>query len=68
MEYCVSGKGKDASKMADQVVTKMLQEYSRQLFGFTRAEFDSIVEYDVINIMAYYYSKMNAQQKAQMNC
>lgn len=63
MEYCVSGKGKDASKMADQVVTKMLQEYSRQLFGFTRAEFDSIVEYDVLNIMAYYYSKMNAQQK-----
>lgn len=34
------------------------------MFGFTRAEFDSIVEYDVINIMAYYYSKMNAQQKA----
>ena len=61
MKYCVSGKGKGASKMADQVVTKMLQEYSRQLFGFTRAEFDSIVEYDVINIMAYYYSKMNAQ-------
>ena len=64
MKYCVFGKGKGASKMADQVVTKMLQEYSRQLFGFTRAEFDSIVEYDVINIMAYYYSKMNAQQKA----
>lgn len=52
MKYCVFGKGKGASKMADQVVTKMLQEYSRQLFGFTRAEFDSIVEYDVINIMA----------------
>ena len=50
MKYCVFGKGKGASKMADQVVTKMLQEYSRQLFGFTRAEFDSIVEYDVINI------------------
>ena len=42
MKYCVFGKGKGASKMADQVVTKMLQEYSRQLFGFTRAEFDSI--------------------------
>lgn len=63
MEYCVSGKGKDASKMADQVITKMLQEYSRQLFGFTRAEFDSIVGYDIVNIMAYFYSKMNAQQK-----
>ena len=37
MKYCVFGKGKGASKMADQVVTKMLQEYSRQLFGFTRA-------------------------------
>lgn len=63
MEYCVSGKGKDASKMAEQVITQMLQEYSRQLFGFTRAEFDSIVEYDVLNIMVYFYSKMNAQQK-----
>ncbi len=38
MKYCVFGKGKGASKMADQVVTKMLQEYSRQLFGFTRDE------------------------------
>lgn len=32
MEYCVTGKGKEASKIADQVITKMLQEYSRQLF------------------------------------
>ena len=63
MEYCIFERSKDASKMADQVVTKMLQTHSRQLFGFTRAEFDSIVEYDLLNIMAFYYSKMNAQQK-----
>lgn len=68
MEYYVSGKGKDASKMADQVITKMLQEYSRQLFEFTRSEFDSIVEYDIMNIMAYFYSKMNAQQKERIVC
>lgn len=63
MKYCVAGKGKEANEMADKVVTNMLQEYSRQLFGFTRSEFDKIVEYDVLNIMAFYYGKMNAQQK-----
>lgn len=64
MEFCVIGKGKAANKMADKVVTQMLQEYSRQLFGFTRSEFDNIVKHDVLNIMAFYYSKMNAQQKS----
>ena len=54
MNYCVIGKGQGASDMADKVVTSMLTEYSRQLYGFTRAEFDSIVEYDLMNIMAYY--------------
>ena len=63
MEYCVIGKGNVANEIADKVVTSMLQKYSRQLFGFTRAEFDCIVEYDVLNIMAYFYSKMNVQQK-----
>ncbi len=64
MEYCVIGKGESANKMADKVVSSMLQECSRQLFGFTRVEFDRIVEYDILNIMAFYYSKMNAMQKA----
>ena len=64
MEYGVIGKGKNTSEMADKVINSILEEYSRELFNFTRAEFDSIVEYDVLNIMAYYYSKMNAQQKA----
>lgn len=63
MEYCVVGKGQGTSDMADKVITSMLTEYSRQLYGFTRAEFDSIVEYDLLNIMAFYYSKMNAKQK-----
>ena len=63
MEYCVLEKDKNAGKTAEQVITLMLQEYSRQLFGFTRAEFDSIVEYDVLNIMASFYTKINAQQK-----
>lgn len=64
MEYGVIGKGKNTSEMVDKVINSILEEYSRELFNFTRAEFDSIVEYDVLNIMAYYYSKMNAQQKA----
>lgn len=63
MKYCVIGKGEKENKMADKVISSMLEEYSRQLFNFTREEFDSIVEYDVLNIMAYFYSKMNAQQK-----
>lgn len=63
MKYCVTGKGQAASDMADKVITNMLQEYSRQLYGFTRSEFDSIAEYDMLNIMAFYYARMNAQQK-----
>ena len=64
MKYCVIGKGKTANEMADKAITNMLQEYSRHLFDFTRNEFDQIVEYDILNIMAFYYSKMNAQQKS----
>ena len=52
MEYCVLGKDNITGKSAEQVITLMLHEYSRQLYGFTRAEFDSIVEYDVLIIMA----------------
>lgn len=63
MEYCVLGKDNITGKSAEQVITLMLHEYSRQLYGFTRAEFDSIVEYDVLIIMASYYTKINAQQK-----
>ena len=35
MEYCVLEKDKNAGKIAEQVITLMLQEYSRQLFGLT---------------------------------
>ncbi len=64
MEYCVINKGLGASGTADKVVGDMLTEYSYQLCGVTRNEFDSIVEYDLLNIMAFYYSKMNALQKS----
>lgn len=55
--------GEKGYQMADKAINSMLEECSRQLFNFTRDEFDSIVEYDVLNIMAYFYTKMNAQQK-----
>lgn len=42
MEYGVIGKGKNTSEMADKVINSILEEYSRELFNFTRAEFDSI--------------------------
>lgn len=63
MKYCVVGKGHKENEMADKLVTTVLTEYSRELYGFTRKEFDSIVEYDFINIMAFLYSKMNVEQK-----
>lgn len=63
MIYCVVNKGEQASDMANKAVKVTLTEYSRQLYGFTQNEFDSIVEYDLLNIMAFYYSKMDALQK-----
>ena len=63
MEYCAFNRGNRSDDAANKAVNGMLEEYSRQLYGFTKAEFDSIVEYDLLNIMAYFYSKMNALQK-----
>ncbi len=63
MRYCVIGKGKAANEMANQVITNMLHEYSRELYDFTRLEFDNIVEYDILNIMSFFYSQMNVEQK-----
>ncbi len=64
MIYCVVNKGEQASDMANKAVKVTLTEYSRQLYGFTQNEFDSIVEYDLLNIMAFYYTKMDALQKS----
>lgn len=64
MRYYISGKKEDVSKLTDRLINKMLQEHSYLLFDFSRNEFDSIVQYDILNIMAYYYSRMNAEQKA----
>ena len=64
MEYCVINKGLGSSNIANKAVTGMLTEYSRQIYGFTKSEYDSLVEYDILNIMSYYYSKMNALQKS----
>lgn len=63
MEYCVTGKSQSTNEIADKEISNMIQEYSRQLFGFTRAEFDLLTEYDILNIFAFFYTKMNAQQK-----
>lgn len=63
MEYCVTGKSHSANEIADKEISNMIQEYSRQLFGFTREEFDLLTEYDILNIFAFFYTKMNAQQK-----
>lgn len=63
MRYCVIGKGKAANEIANKAITNMLHEYSRELYDFTRLEFDNIVEYDILNIMSFFYSKMNVEQK-----
>ena len=64
MEYCVFNEGQEMNGMADKIVNTTLIEHSSQLYGFTRNEFDFLVEYDFLNIMAYYYSKMNVLQKS----
>ena len=63
MKYCMAGKGQVANDLADKIITDALQENSSRLYGFTRKEFDSIAEYDILNILAYFYSRMNAEQK-----
>ncbi len=40
-----------------------LHRYPDQLFEMTEYELDNIIEYDVINIMASYYKRMNSVQK-----
>ena len=63
MEYCVIHKVQNSSDIANKAIKGIFTEYSRELYGFTKNEFDSIVEYDLLNIMTYFYSKMNALQK-----
>lgn len=63
MKFCVTGKGQAANDLADKIISDTLQKKPSRLYGFTRVEFDSIVEYDILNILAFFYSKMNAQQK-----
>ena len=61
MDYRIVEKNKIIDVTSE--IDDMLSKYHRQVFNFTRNEFDSIVQYDILNIMAFYYSKMNAQQK-----
>jgi len=63
MEYRVVNKKMENPELLNKVIANMLSEYSKQLYGFTKAEFDAIMEYDVLNIVAFYYSKMNNGQK-----
>jgi len=64
MEYNVINnsafKNKDAIV---KLINKTLVDYSRVLYGFTQGEYDLICEYDILTIMSFYYSKMNADQK-----
>lgn len=60
MHYCVTGKN---DKYADNAITKMLDE-CQHTYGITRIEFDNIVKYDILNIIASFYAKMDAHQKA----
>ena len=65
MEYKIIDKRQGKVFMADEkVISGKIAKYSHLLYGFTKTEFDSIVEYDILNIMSYYYSKMNATQKS----
>lgn len=63
MKYCTAGKVDLDRDMVDKAITNALQRNSRQLYGFSRSEFDNIVEYDILNILAFFYDRMNAPQK-----
>ena len=61
MHYCVNGK---SEKNADKAITNMLAKYSKHLYGLTKKEFDNIVAYDILNIVACFYAKMDEHQRA----
>jgi len=63
VEYSVINKSRGDKELLNKLISNMLTEYSRQLYGFTKSELDSMIEYDILNIMSFYYSKMDAKQK-----
>ncbi|MCR5776230.1 MAG: hypothetical protein K6G84_02290 [Lachnospiraceae bacterium] len=63
MDYRIIMNGQEETEAPNKAILDMISRYSRQLYGFTKSEFDSIVEYDLLNIISYFYSKMNAVQK-----
>ena len=63
MDYRIIMNGQEETEAPNKAILDMIARYSRQLYGFTKNEFDSIVEYDLLNIISYFYSKMNAVQK-----
>lgn len=63
----MAGKDNGASKLANKLISSTLESYSRVLYGISRTEFDNIVEYDVVNVVALFYHRMNAEQKKELS-
>lgn len=63
MEYNVVSIANSSKEIIERIITNLLSEHSKELYDFSRNELDSIAEYDVLRIMGFYYSKMNAKQK-----
>lgn len=63
MEYNVVSIANSSKEVIEKIITNLLSEHSKELYDFSRSELDSIAEYDVLRIMGFYYSKMNAKQK-----
>lgn len=63
MKFISVSRKATSDKMENAIIEQMLLENSRKLYGFTKSEFDSLVEFDLLNIMAFFYSKMDANQK-----
>lgn len=61
MEFNIIIKNKPLN--VDKEIDDVINRNHTQLYDFSRKEFESIVQYDLFNIMTFYYSKMNAEQR-----
>ncbi len=63
MKYKVaSGIGKIGDDL-EKLISKTLTEYSRQLYGYSKKEFDRFVDCDFIRILSFYCSRMDSENK-----
>lgn len=63
MDYILSDATDSVVQETNKFVRTVLDENSRRFFGFTKDEFDKIIQNDILNIICYYYSQMDMRMK-----